>query len=218
MKLEKNGSFYFGQTTGEQVIDYENKHHLMYNTVPVSALVSDSKKTSHYEPVTYKLINETLNDAIDVKDNAQLLKRALFGHLFKQKNMTEQHIKIKDIGDGRWRLSPQEILEPIYDGNVAFKLPLSATVSAYDDLVFNDSFVNMMVTNFELSKSEVHSVLNQMDKVLDNIEAHGTSFDLSLEDIKNEVKAIQQSELKMYLNKNTPQVNTTTNTDNGPLL
>jgi len=218
MKLEKNSEFYFGQTTGEQVVDFENNNHLMYNTVPVSALVSDSRKTSHYEPVTYKLINETLNDAIDVKDNAQLLKRALFAHLFKQKNMTVQHIKIKDLGEGRWRLSPQEILEPVYDANIPFKLPFSATVSAYDDLVFDVSFINMMVTNFELTKNEVHEVLGQMEKVLDNIVIHASQFDLSMADIENEIAAINKSELKDYLKKSKPEESVIEDKDNGPLL
>lgn len=193
----ESGNFYVAQTTGEQVIDKNGGEHLMYNTLPVSVLLADSERFSHFEKLNYTHINSALTEAIGENVSKQLLTVALFSHTLHQKSLNDQHIKIKEKSYEKWVLAEHEIV-PVEISAAPFQISLSDTISAYDAIEFDDKLVKMLSKNFELSIEDVQGVITKISAALINIDDLADKRGLSRESIAPEIKLIKQSNILGY--------------------
>lgn len=199
LKLEgDDGAVYVGQTTGEQIINKNNNTAAMFNTVPASVLLADSKSISSFETHNFAHIHHVASEAIDGV-GTEVFKRALFTHLMAQKELSSQHMKFREIKGNQWTLAPQEVCPINLDKNTPFSLPISDTISSYSHVVVNDSLIEMAAGKYSLEREQVEKAVVEIANGLTKINEVAFEAGLSAKDVADLKKSIHDSEVRNYV-------------------
>ncbi|MGP5159841.1 hypothetical protein [Pseudoalteromonas prydzensis] len=214
VKLEPgDGSFYVGQVTGEQIINKERCVSLMYNTVPIAAIISDAYQASNYENINFMDINESAQKVVSDL-GAEIYKRALFTQLLGQKDVSAQNLKFRESG-GIWNIAPQEIFNINHDPNTPFKMAFSDTISAYSTIKVNNTLIDMVVDKYKLARELVESSTRDVANGLSKLSEIAFDSGLTRQDAIELSEFIKRTGLLDYCDNDLDLNNST---DNQPVI
>lgn len=209
---DEDGCLYVGQMTGEQIINKNSGVSAMYNTIPVAVLLADSGYISKFESVNFSHVNKAVSSVVpDIE--GEIFKRALFSHLLAQKDISDRHIKVKEVADNKWSLAPHEICKINLDKMVPFNIAISDTISAYTPIKVNEALVEMVVNKYSIDQSTVEAVMDEIATGLENIYEIAMQSGLKPSDITALSDHIINSNIRTFADRHN-----TISPNNGPIL
>jgi hypothetical protein len=198
VKLEDNdGGYYVGQMTGEMIIDKGVGVSAMYNTIPVAVLLADTKHVSKFENVNFAHINKAVSSSVG-EIGPEIFKRALFTHLFAQKDISPRQIKIREVMDGKWKLAPHEICEINLDKNIPFNLSITDTSSTYTALKINEPLIEMVSAKYSLKPVEIRKAIDEVASGVDKLHDIAIQSGLTPTDIHKLSQHVAQSSIQSF--------------------
>ncbi|MGP4944063.1 hypothetical protein [Pseudoalteromonas nigrifaciens] len=201
VKLEDDsGRFHIGQMTGEQIINKKSGVAAMYNTVPAAVLLADNGCISKFENVNFSHINQAVRSVADISQ-AEVFKRGVFTHLFAQKDITDRHIKVKEVMDNKWKLAPHEICKINLDANVPFSLALTDTASSYTPIKINDALIDMVASKYRIDVDSINSAITDIANGIEDMNSVAMESGLTPSQLSDLTRYIQTTGINTYLDK-----------------